>query len=107
MKYTVIVSEEASEDIQAVFRYIAEEKGLPITARRWVDSVENAIKSLDYMPYRYPRYELQVPEVSELRKLVIERHLVLYTVKDTEHLVSVFRVISGRQDVASILMKSG
>ena len=106
MKYTVILSDEASEDIQAVFRYIAEEKGLPITARRWVDSVENAIKGLDYMPYRYPRYELQVSEVSELRKLVIERHLVLYTVNDAEHLVFVFRVISERQDAASILMKS-
>ena len=93
----MIVSEEALEDIQAIFHYISEVECLPITAQRWVDSVENAIKSLNYMPHRYPKYDLQFSEISELRKLVVNTHLVLYTVEDTKRLVSVIRVISTRQ----------
>lgn len=106
MKFTVIVSEEALEDIQAVFRFIAEVECLPITARRWVDSIETAIKNLDYMPYRYPRYELQIAEIAELQKLVVGRYLVLYTVDEFKHQVSVLRVISAQRDVAAVLTKS-
>lgn len=105
MKYKVVVSEEALEDIQAVFHYIGEAECLPITARRWVDSIETAIKGLHYMPYRYPRYEFQIAEAGELRKLVVGRYLVLYTISDAEHQVSVYRVVCGRQDIASLPVK--
>lgn len=103
MKYTVIVSEEALEDIQAVFHYISDKECLPATARRWVDSLETAVNALNYQPYRYPQYEIQIPGVSSLRKLVVGKYLVLYTVDDSKQLVSVFRVISSRRDIASLL----
>ncbi|WP_290145064.1 type II toxin-antitoxin system RelE/ParE family toxin, partial [Turicimonas muris] len=57
----------------------------------------------NYQPYRYPQYEIQIPGVSSLRKLVVGKYLVLYTVDDSKQLVSVFRVISSRRDIASLL----
>lgn len=103
MKFTVIISEETLEDIQAVFHYISDKECLPATARRWVDSVETAIKALNVQPYRYPRYEVQISGVPPLRKLVIGDYLVLYTVEESQQLVFVYRVISAKRNVASLL----
>ena len=72
MKYTVIVSEEALEDIQAVFHYISDKECLPATARRWVDSLETAVNALNYQPYRYPQYEIQIPEFRRFENLSSE-----------------------------------
>ena len=103
MKFKVIISDEALEDIQAVFYYISNTEGLPITAQHWLESVETAVKSLTEHPYLYPKYDFQIPNLAPLRKLVVGKYLVLYTVEDYLKLVSVLRVLSTRRNILSIL----
>lgn len=105
MKFRIVISEDALEDIQTVFRYIADAEGLPITAKRWLDTVEQAIQKLSSQPFLYPEYDLRIPEIPQLRKLVVGRYLVFYTIEETSQSVQVLRVISGRQDIFSEFSK--
>ena len=52
MTYRVIITPEAEQDLQVVYRYIR--KDSPLSARRWIRGARKSIKTLARMPERYP-----------------------------------------------------
>ena len=51
-RYDVVISDKANDDMEAIYRYIAETLLEPVTATKQCDKIVEAILSLEEMPER-------------------------------------------------------
>ena len=94
----VIYSEEAIENLDAIYFYIAVERGNPEAARRYLAELDNTIQQLDLFPFMgVAREEWR----AGLRALVHGNHIILYTYETEEGGVTIQSVLDGRQDIES------
>ena len=89
MKYKVIRTDKADEQLREIIFYIADDSGSIDIALNYLDKIETAIKRLENFPNSgsIPRYS--VLRKQGYRVLIVERHLVFYKVNDKEHVVTI------------------
>ena len=95
MSYTLEVSERCGADIAETAAYIADTLGNPTAAAGLVQSVFNAITSLESLPLRYPA--LEVNDIT-VRRFPIDNYLLFYTVNESAKAVNVLRFLYGACD---------
>ena len=103
MKYKVIRTEKADEQLREIIFYIADDSGSVDIALNYLDKIETAINRLEEFPMSG-----SVPRYSVLRKqgyrvLVIERHLVFYKVNESEKIVTIYAVVDGRREYKNLI----
>lgn len=73
-QYEVLISDKASEDMEAIYNYIADKLLVPATAAKQYDRIADAILSLETMPERikvqiastfFPNSERRISRASE------------------------------------------
>lgn len=103
MKYAIIRTDKADEQLREIIFYIAEDSGSIDVALGYLGKLEKAIMNLEDFPYSgvSPRY-------STLRKqgylvLIVERHLVFYKVNEDEKMVTVYAIVDGRQEYKNLI----
>ena len=103
MKYAIIRTDKADEQLREIIFYIAEDSGSIDVALGYLGKLEKAIMNLEDFPYSgvSPRY-------STLRKqgylvLIAERHLVFYKVNEDEKMVTVYAIVDGRQEYKNLI----
>lgn len=80
MRFRVVIEDEAALNIREYGRWIVGE-GAPLNAERWVDGIEEAIRSLSSMPERFPLAPESGVFERPIRQLVFKSHRVLFTVE--------------------------
>ncbi len=103
MKYKIVRTEKADEQLREIIFYIADDSGSIDIALNYLDKIENAIKRLEDFPMSG-----SVPRYSILRKqgyrvLIVERHLVFYKVNSNTEIVTIYAVVDGRQEYKNLL----
>lgn len=103
MKYKVIRTDKADEQLREIIFYIADDSGSIDVALNYLDKIETAIKRLEDFPNSgsIPRYS--VLRKQGYRVLIVERHLVFYKVNDKEHVVTIYAVLDGRREYKNLL----
>ena len=103
MKYKVIRTDKADEQLREIIFYIADDSGSIDIALNYLDKIETAIKRLENFPNSgsIPRYS--VLRKQGYRVLIVERHLVFYKVNDKEHVVTIYAVVDGRREYKNLL----
>lgn len=103
MKYKVIRTDKADEQLREIIFYIADDSGSIDIALNYLDKIETAIKRLEDFPNygSIPRYS--VLKKQGYRVLIVERHLVFYKVNDKEHVVTIYAVLDGRREYKNLL----
>lgn len=103
MKYKVIRTDKADEQLREIIFYIADDSGSIDIALNYLDKIETAIKRLEDFPNSgsIPRYS--VLKKQGYRVLIVERHLVFYKVNDKEHVVTIYAVVDGRREYKNLL----
>ena len=103
MKYKVIRTDKADEQLREIIFYIADDSGSIDIALNYLDKIETAIKRLEDFPNSgsIPRYS--VLRKQGYRVLIVERHLVFYKVNDKEHVVTIYAVVDGRRECKNLL----
>ena len=103
MKYKVIRTDKADEQLREIIFYIADDSGSIDVALNYLDKIETAIKRLEDFPNSgsIPRYS--VLRKQGYRVLIVERHLVFYKVNDKEHVVTIYAVVDGRREYKNLL----
>lgn len=103
MKYKIIRTAKADEQLHNDILYIAQDSGSVDIALAYLDKVEAALSLLQFTPYMgsQPRYVT-------LRKqgylvLVIEKHLVFYKVSEQEKTVTIYAVVDGRREYKNLI----
>lgn len=103
MRYKVIRTDKADEQLREIIFYIADDSGSVDVALNDLNKIEKAIYRLEEFPMSG-----SVPRYSILRKqgyriLVVERHLVFYKINENEKLVIIYAVVDGRQEYKNLL----
>ncbi len=103
MKYKIIRTDKADEQLREIIFYIADDSGSVDIALNYLEKIEKAINRLADFPMSGT-----VPKYSILRKqgyrvLVVERHLVFYKINLDEKEVIIYAVVDGRREYRNLL----
>lgn len=103
MKYKVIRTAKADEQLHNDVLYIAQDSGSVEIALNDLDKVESAVELLQTTPYigSQPRY-------ATLRRqgylvLIVERHLLFYKVFEQDKIVVIYAVVDGRREYKNMI----
>lgn len=98
----VLYKKTAIEDIQETECYISRELHNQQAAKKLTRLIVQAVSLLAENPYMGTPLNSKYDVDTDIRFLVVSRHLVFYRVREDD-CVQVIRVIDGRQDYMAIL----
>ena len=103
MKYNIIRTDKADEQLREIIFYIAEDSGSVDIALNYLDKIEKAIKRLEDFPLSG-----SIPKYSTLKKqgfrvLIVERHLVFYKINEGKKEVILYAVVDGRREYKNLI----
>ena len=103
MKYKIIRTDKADEQLREIIFYIAEDSGSIDIALNYLDKIEAAIRRLEEFPMSgsIPRYSILRKQ--GYRVLIVERHLVFYKVDEDEKVVTIYAIIDGRREYRNLI----
>ena len=100
MKYKVIISDRAKQNLVAQVRFLAQINKPAV--QKLKSRLISEIRSLEEMPQRYPFFQADYIPVNKYHKLFVENwYLVLYQIKDDT--VYVDWILDCRQDYQWLL----
>ena len=107
MKYKIIYSPEAVDDLRNIYSYISAELQEPSIAKNQVDMIRQSIKSLDEMPERHMKVEWEPWNSMGMRKFPVSNYVFFYYVDNEDNSVSIARIFYSGRDVENIIQSSG
>lgn len=86
MKYSIVRTDKADEQLRNIIFYIADDSGSIDIALAYLEKIEKAINRLEDFPLSgsIPRYSILRKQ--GYRVVVVERHLVFYKVNSNERI---------------------
>lgn len=103
MKYNIIRTDKAEEQLREIIFYIADDSGSIDIALNYLDKIEKAIKNLEDFPLSgsIPRYSILRKQ--GFRVLIVERHLVFYKVNEDKKEVVIYAIVDGRREYRNLI----
>lgn len=103
MKYRIIRTDKADEQLREIIFYIADDSGNVDVALKYLDKIEKAINCLEDFPLSgsIPRYSILRKQ--GYRVLIVERHLVFYKVNERDKIVTIYAIVDGRQEYRNLI----
>lgn len=98
IKYKVIVTSLATDDINGINDYITEELKEEEKTKGLISSFKEAMISLDQLPTRHNLVSDEQLSYLGIRKLLVENYIVFYVVSEKNKTVTVVRVLHNRRD---------
>lgn len=105
MKFKVIYSDRALNDLRNIHRYIAVELLAPEAAKNVSDKIMTEIEALDEMPNRNPLYDKEPWHSRGLRKLIVDNFIAFYLPVEQQNQVLIVTIMYGKRNIAKILDK--
>ena len=102
-KYHIEITEPAEVDLADAVRYVARELRELAAALRLLRSIEEAMESLEQMPYRYPLADDEYLSKAGIRILPVKNYLIFYTAEDQAETVTIIRILYARRDWMNLL----
>ena len=105
--YEVVLTEDAQQDLQELYDYIAEIDA-PAKADHVLDRIEQLLASLAHMPERGAwTKELLALGIREYRETYFKPYRVIYRViqSDKRRMVYVYLIVDGRRDMQALLQR--
>lgn len=107
MEFEIKVTPYALEQIKETIHYISHTLLSANAAKHWADVLENEIKSLSFMPLRYPLVQEEPWQSKGIRKMCIKNFIIYYIVDKNQNQVFVTAVVYGRRDQIGALLDMG
>ena len=99
MQWKVEYSNKARDDLKTVFEVIAYDFLEFTTAKKQVERIMKAVRSLDLMPLRHSIYDEEPLKSKNLRFLPIDNYIIFYIPYEDTHTVSIVRILPGGMDI--------
>lgn len=103
MKYKIIRTDKADEQLRELIFYIAEDSGSIDIAFNYLDKIETAINRLEEFPMSGSNPKYSILRKQGYRVLIIERHLVFYKVNESEKVVTIYAIVDGRREYRNLI----
>lgn len=91
-KYSVKLMDRALRDLDSIYAYIAGSLLEPKTALDLVDSIEQAIYTLESMPCRCPKRRVGAYANKGYRQLLVKNYTIIYRIDEAAKTVIVVTV---------------
>lgn len=103
MKYRIVRTDKADEQLREIIFYIADDSGNVDIALGYLEKLEKAINRLADFPMsgNVPRYSILRRQ--GYRVLIVERHLVFYKIDETKKEVMIYAVVDGRREYKNLI----
>ncbi|HAS74278.1 MAG TPA: type II toxin-antitoxin system RelE/ParE family toxin [Clostridiales bacterium UBA8960] len=103
MKYSILRTDKAEEQLREIIFYIADESDSIDIALGYLNKIEAAINRLEDFPElgTYPRYSILKKQ--GYRVIIVEKHLVFYKTIDKDHLVIIYAIVDGRREYRNLI----
>ena len=105
MKFKVIYSPAALDDLRNIYAYIAYILLVPDTAERQVNRIRKEIRSLDLFPERNSVVEWEPWASMGMRKVPVDNYIVFYLPDKEKRIVLIVRVFYAGQDIEHIIQE--
>lgn len=105
MSYTVILTEEAAQELEGIHHYIAHELLAPETARKQVARIFSEVRTLETLPDRYKLYEDEPFHSTGIRSFPVDNYLVFYEVDNRNKRVYIVRIMYGGRNIRQQLQE--
>ena len=99
--YRILITDDALNDMESIYDYIAEELLVPDTAMGQYNRIAEAIETLDQMPERIKTMESEPERLRGLRMLLVDNYAVFFYI--TDDAVIVTNVLYGASDIENRL----
>lgn len=97
-EYTIKPTPSFEIELENAYRYIAYKLKEPITAKRFYNKVIKEIYSLQYFPERYVKINNYKDKNRNLRKILIDKYVIIYEVNKIYMEVSILHIFHGTQN---------
>ena len=87
-RYTVRITDEALNDMEEIYRYIAENLRSPENAAGQYDRIADGIMGLETFPERYRLVDFEPERHSGLRRLLVDNYSVFYVIREKQVIVT-------------------
>uniref|UniRef100_S0DG03 Putative plasmid stabilisation protein n=1 Tax=termite gut metagenome TaxID=433724 RepID=S0DG03_9ZZZZ len=99
MTWNVNYTDDALQDLQDIYDYIALTLLEPAVAEKQSDRIMDAVDSLDDIPHRYRLYDKEPWHSKGLRILPVDHYLIFYLPDEAKNTVSIIRIMYGGRDI--------
>ena len=99
--YRILITDDALNDMESIYDYIAEELLVPDTAMGQYNRIAEAIETLDQMPERIKTMESEPERLRGLRMLLVDNYAVFFYI--TDDAVIVTNILYGASDIENRL----
>lgn len=103
--FSVVYSPEAKYDLKEIYKYIYYTLLAPITAKKQVNRLRQMIRSLGFMPSKYPIVDWEPWKSMNMHKVPVDNYLVFYTVDNSNLKVTIIRIVYSGRDIASMAIE--
>ncbi len=97
-RFEVRFTNQALEQIQEIYRYIAESLCAPDTASKWVKNLKEEIAKLSFMPKRISLTDEEPWHSKGVRRMTVKNHFVYFWIDEENGIVWIIAVIYARRD---------
>lgn len=103
MKYKILRTDKAEEQLREIIFYIAGDSGDINIALGYLKKIETAINRLKELPESgsIPRYSILKKQ--GYRVVIVERHLVFYKINEVDKAVVIYAIVDGRREYHNLL----
>lgn len=103
MKYDILRTDKAEDQLRDIVFYIADETGNADIALGYLDKIEIAINRLREFPHSgsTPRYSILKKQ--GFKVVIVERHPVFYKINEVDHSVMIYAIVDGRREYHNLL----
>lgn len=103
MKYKILRTDKAEEQLREIIFYIADDSGDVDVALGYLDKIEAAINRLQEFPESgsIPRYSILKKQ--GYRVVIVERHLVFYKINEADKAVIIYTIVDGRREYRNLI----
>ena len=105
MRYRVLITAAAEDDLRGIYEYIAYDLLSPATAEEQFDRLEKGITKLGLFPYKHSLYRYEPWKSRGLRYYPIDNYIVFFIPDDVNKSVTVIRIIYCGRDIDNQLKK--
>ena len=103
MKYRILRTDKANDQLYSILQYIAEDSGSVELALKYLDVLEAEIRKLETTPHMGSRPRFSILRKQGYRVLIIRRHLVFYKSDDERQEVIIYAVVDSRQQYLNLI----
>ena len=103
MKYQILRTDKAEEQLREIIFYIADVSGSIDLAPEYLDKFEAVINRLQEFPESGSILGYSILKKQGYRVVIIERHLVFYKIYEEDKTVVIYAIVDGRREYRNLI----